>query len=568
MLIFSLVGCGKTQADIVDNPAIEDNAVTEAPSATVDEETDNEALDAIEEASTNDEVNTESNNEANAENNDVANAEENKFSKITDEEIIESFDLYNISNDEYNKLIEWFISTEEIDLVNRLVALRAPSSNIVIPSTPSIGKYEKLLKDNFNYNPMDGDADLDSFWAELAKCKTMEERATLGAYVYKYMHDEYDWKAYFDNLSGEKKTYSEYELSQMVSTKEAVESISDDVLKTLSEEDLDILCSNILMYYNDSNLSDKLRERWDKIDSGNWDINGIEYTKDEEGNFIVTGNYSIDANRKYLYTSMISDISVSTYPTKYTIWSDVYSHGPGQYKQRPDGKIGNIDRGVPDNTEYTKEEFSNRIKELFFENTNAMREVLEIGCDGTELKAYLKGDEWTNAFADQRAFERIHNNNNSPWQGYVHDRPLSAAKYTKTKDGYKWPVLTPAQLDTKEIQYVTYNGFWPNEYHKYQKGENLAATVSFDKNEFKYTEYYAKQIADYSFWGLWSSSGHLEALISPNYNHCAIGVYENEEKTKMWALPDDEVIYQIVNLFYSLDSEQCNYLHFESEWFG
>lgn len=286
--------------------------------------------------------------------------------------------------------------------------------------------------------------------------------------------------------------------------------------------------------------------------------NAISSCKDADERILIAvcmDKYWSEQNLEEVDTNY--DIEYSEYIWRKTInENDRYADENGDVLLPWISELTAIDRGVSDDTVYSEEEFKDRIKDLLFQDQNVLRKLAETSLDDDPIAPYEVADEWTDSYADQRAYERL-------WcffekgKDLGHVRPLTKMNV----DGMSWEItdedisgVIPYNKDKMgERTFAIENINWPDNYKKYQHGENLSSDVSFDLNEFEYNEYNAKYIEAKAFWGFYTSSSHYKYMILPNYNHCAVGVGSIDKNDKRHFMVSEE--------FYSLDSETCNYLY-------
>lgn len=557
-LAISLTGCADKTAD---NTIIND-------ASEVQDATENSELKQTDETSDNAKVRT------------IDDIPEGSYviegKALTDEEIIEKYDLNNLSDSDLDMLIN---SLDPNDYVrSRIVTMRhlgqltGPQTYWDSPMNEYTESYDygAYLRDNYNFNPWD--SDLNDFWALLAKARNQEERMSIATALNKYMQYNFDWENYFKENSS-RKIYTAAELDEIKNSKDKIVEFSNcDYNTELSRMNQDQMME-IYNYAHDfygSDIADKFIDRWTAVQCYNsLDDQFISYDPQTDAWSSYKDYYYVDLLEQNYYENNGGHNNRFGKYISLGIWANYYCHNGvamadikagdkiNNIIYTPDGKIGNIDRDVPDDKEYTKEEFYERIEALVFEDINVLRRSMGNFIDGTELKPFLGSDKWTNAYADQRAFERI------IWYDASHtDMEHQRPKNTLNADGYSWTIPSFAALSNTITSTTSkrawHADFWIEGYKKHDKGENCSHFIFVDKSNFKYNEYWAKQISDYAFWGLWSSDEHLLTMLSYDMNHCAIGVceYENPQKYLKDACKD-QILFHISQEFYSLDSEDA-----------
>ena len=470
---------------------------------------------------------------------------------LTDEEIIAKYDLNNLSDSDLDMLINSMNSNDYIR--QRIVTMRHTgaltgqqnywgSAEDVPEWTPFWDRikayeytedydYKKYLKDNYNYNPWDGD--LNDFWALLSKSKKLNERMSIAVALNKYFQYDFDWDTWYsDNCDIGK--YTDEEINNFMSSEDRIKSLTDKEISLMTNEQMMRILNYCNDYYNSDTATD-LGAKWANTRAE------VVYNNATHNNYVFSGDY-------YFADLMMYDefYNKRPYSTKFGLWASYYLNMRLDLKDYKAGdklelidftpNLDAIDRGVPLDTEYTKEEFYARIKELHFENINVLRRTFGNFVDSAEIKPFIEGDDWTNAYADQRAYESLY----SFSTGYFlfHNRP----HVRMNPDGYSWTVD-----DWYSDGLAWDRQYWPENYYKFVRGENLATGYRYSKKDFKYNEEYAQKVADSTFWGLWAEGGHLEGMLKYSYSHCSVGVYMMED--------GDDYIFGISQELYSTNNE-------------
>lgn len=258
----------------------------------------------------------------------------------------------------------------------------------------------------------------------------------------------------------------------------------------------------------------------------------------------------------------------------------------GGYLDIYSGKLALADRGVPDGTDYTKEEFINRIEELFDEDLNSYRVYFG-------LEPYKPADEWTRSYARQRAYERYWTVK-GPEGGVAASNGCLDLKHVRPFTDDKWNIIDSYESireiwrDKPLYDSLIWQGNtiwskgrlvsddyrnWPEKYHDHLRGENISGgfpwmtneeyeeakylglyayadedAVIMHKEDFKFNEYYAKAYEQCFFWGLNFEFLHYEKFISNHFIHCANGCGEYNGD------------YMLAQEFYSLNEEKGGHI--------
>ena len=361
-------------------------------------------------------------------------------------------------------------------------------------------------------------------------------------------------KYYSDNLIDYEKNLSNIDIVN----------ISDEEIVKLTGEDLDSIRrmylepqnSNIVMYYAEVGES-------------------MPYSFNESDYVTFEARYN---------SSIINEFAESENAYQSKSWHNkILSAG---YLDIYSGKLALANRGVSNDTEYTKEEFINRIEELFDEDLNSYRVYFG-------LEPYKPADEWTRSYARQRAYERYWTAEGS--EGGVaankgsldlaHVRPFTDDKWNII-DSYEsireiWkdkPLSDPLQWHGNTIWSKGRLGSddyrnWPEKYHNHLRSENISggfpwmtndeyesakylglysyaneSAVIMHKEDFKFNEYYAKAYEQCFFWGLYFEFDHYTQFISNHFIHCANGCGEYNGD------------YMVAQEFYSLNEEEGGHI--------
>ena len=339
-------------------------------------------------------------------------------------------------------------------------------------------------------------------------------------------------KYYSDNLIDYEKNLSNIDIVN----------ISDEEIVKLTGEDLDSIRrmylepqnSNIVMYYAEVGES-------------------MPYSFNEPDYVTFEARYN---------SSIINEFAESENAYQSKPWHNkILSAG---YLDIYSGKLALANRGVSNDTEYTKEEFINRIEELFDEDLNSYRVYFG-------LEPYKPADEWTRSYARQRAYERYWTAEgpeggvaaNKGSLDLAHVRPFTDDKWNII-DSYEsireiWkdkPLSDPLQWHGNTIWSKGRLGSddyrnWPEKYHNHLRSENISggfpwmtndeyeeakylglysyaneSAVIMHKEDFKFNEYYAKAYEQCFFWGLYFEFDHYTQFISNHFIHCANGCGE------------------------------------------
>ena len=258
----------------------------------------------------------------------------------------------------------------------------------------------------------------------------------------------------------------------------------------------------------------------------------------------------------------------------------------GGYLDIYSGKLALADRGVPDDTDYTKEEFMNRIEELFDEDLNSYRVYFG-------LEPYKPADEWTRSYARQRAYERYWTFEGREGEVTTHDGTLDLGHVRPFTDD-KWNIIDSYESireiwrDKPLYNPIMWHGNtiwskgrlgsddyrnWPEKYHDHLRSENISGAfpwmtneeyeelkylglyayadedaVIMHKEDFKFNEYYAKAYEQCFFWGLCFEFDHYVQFVSNHFIHCANGCGEYNGD------------YMLAQEFYSLNEEKGGYI--------
>ena len=361
-------------------------------------------------------------------------------------------------------------------------------------------------------------------------------------------------KYYSDNLVDYEKNLSNIDIVN-ISDEEIIQLTNEDI-SSIRRMYLEPQNSNIVMYYAEIG------------ESMPYSFNESDYMKFESRyNSFIIDEFAESENTHQLKPWHLKLLDEG--------YLDIYS-----------GKLALADRGVPDGTEYTKEEFMNRIEELFDEDLNSYR--LYFG-----LEPYKPADEWTRSYARQRAYERYWTAE-GPAGGVAtpngtldlkHVRPFTDDKWNII-DSYEsireiWrdkPFYDPIQWQGNTIwskgRLASWDyRNWPEKYHDHLRGENISGgfpwmtneeyeeakylglytyadedAVIMYKEDFKFNECYAKAYEQCFSWGLYVEFDHYTRFVSNHFIHCANGCGEYNGN------------YLLAQEFYSLNEEKGGHI--------